>query len=199
MEKKEFRSINIESYGKIGEYEYISSALYEEKKSKFYSYIFEINSVEDANNILSAVRKDFKDARHIVYAYVLDNEYYCSDDGEPSGTGGKAIFSLLEKQKIINTLVIVIRYFGGVLLGVGPLSRAYLKAVKLAEEKLEVVPYQQKVLLTLICEYNEEPILRNLIEKVKAGIIKTEYNEKVCYIINVNEGEKELFNEYKSC
>lgn len=198
MEKKQFRSIDIESHGQIEEYKYISSGLYEEKKSKFYSYIFEINSAQDANNILSAVRKHFKDARHVVYAYVLENEYYCSDDGEPSGTGGKAIFSLLEKQKIINALVIVIRYFGGVLLGVGPLSRAYLKAVKLAEEKLDIIPYVQKETLTLKCEYNEEPVLRNLIEKVKASIIKTEYDEKVSYIISVNEGEKELFDEYKS-
>ena len=126
MEKKQFKSIDVNCRGQIEGYEYISSALYEEKKSKFYSYIFEISNVQEANNILSAVRKSFKEARHVVYAYVLENEYYCSDDGEPSGTGGKAIFSLLEKQKIINTLVIVIRYFGGILLGVGPLSRAYL-------------------------------------------------------------------------
>ena len=199
MEKKQFKSIDSKSHGQIGKYEYISSALYEEKKSKFYSYIFDINNVDEANNILSEVRKNFKDARHVVYAYVLENEYYCSDDGEPSGTGGKAIFSLLEKQKVINTLVIVIRYFGGILLGVGPLSRAYLKAVKIAEEKLEVVPYEQKVTIKIKCEYNEEPILRNLLEKVKANIIKVEYDEKVNYIVSVNEGEKEQFDEYRSC
>jgi len=199
MERKQFKSNSEDTHGKIGEYEYISSSLYEEKKSKFYSYIFEVNSAQEVNNILSTVRKEFKDARHVVYTYVLENGYYCSDDGEPSGTGGKTIFSLLEKQKVINTLVIVIRYFGGVLLGVGPLSRAYLKSVKLAEEKLDIIPYVQKEILTLKCEYNEEPILRNLIEKVKASIIKTEYDEKVSYIIRVNECEKELFNDYKSC
>lgn len=199
MEKKQFKSIDIESSGYIAECKYISSAVYEEKKSKFYSYIFNINNVQEANNILSAIRKYYKDARHVVYAYVLESEYYCSDDGEPSGTGGKAIFSLLERQKIINTLVVVVRYFGGILLGVGPLSRAYLKAVKLAEEKLEVVAYEQKVTLELICEYNEEPILRNLIEKTKASIIKTEYNEKVRYIVSVNEDQIEIFKVYKRC
>lgn len=199
MERKQFKSISYDTCGQIAGYNYISSSVYEEKKSKFYSYIFDINSVDDANKILSAVRKHFKDARHVVYAYVLENEYYCSDDGEPSGTGGKAIFSLLEKQKIINTLVVVIRYFGGVLLGVGPLSRAYLKAVKLAEEKVEVIPYEKKKIIEIECEYNQESILRNLIEKVKASTIKTEYDEKVKYTIIVNDSEKEYFNDYKNC
>jgi len=199
MERKQFKSIDASCGGQIEGYEYISSALYEEKKSKFYSYIFEISNVQEANNILSAVRKSFKEARHVVYAYVLENEYYCSDDGEPSGTGGKAIFSLLEKQKIINTLVIVIRYFGGILLGVGPLSRAYLKAVKLAEEKLDMIPYEQRETLKIICEYNEEPMLRNLIGKIDANIIKSEYDEKITYTISVKEDEKKLFDSYKNC
>lgn len=199
MERKQFKCIDMESVGEIAGYRYISSALYEEKKSKFYSYIFEITKVEDVDEVLKGIRKYFKDARHVVYAYVLESQYYCSDDGEPSGTGGKAIYSLLEKQKIINTLVIVIRYFGGILLGVGPLSRAYLKAVKMAEEKLEVVPYIQKITLELECEYNEEPILRNLIEKVKAKINNTKYEDKVIYNITVKEDEKELFKAYKKC
>lgn len=199
MIKKQFVSVDIANRGSVAGFEYLSSSLYEEKKSKFYGYIFDINSIEDANQILSAMKKYFKDARHVVYAYVLENEYYCSDDGEPSGTGGKAIFSLLEKQKIVNALVVVVRYFGGILLGVGPLSRAYIKAAKMAEEKLKVVPYIQKIIIEIKCEYNEEAILRNLIEKVEAGIISTKYDEKVHYTISVKESEKELFNAYKEC
>jgi len=199
MNKKQFVISNNDSTGKIEEFEYISSSLYEEKKSKFYAYIFEITSVDNANSILNAMKKHFKDARHVVYAYILENEYYCSDDGEPAGTGGKAIFALLDKQKVINTLVVVVRYFGGILLGVGPLSRAYIKAVKIAEEKLQIVPYIKKSELKLKCEYSEESLLRNLLEKVEAKIISKDYDEKVYYIVSVKDDEKDIFTKYITC
>ncbi len=199
MNKKQFVISNNTASGKIGEFSYISSSIYEEKKSKFYAYVFKITDGAEATHIIDSARKHFKDARHVVYAYVLENEYYYSDDGEPSGTGGKAIYGLLEKQNIINTLVIVIRYFGGILLGVGPLSRAYLKAVKLAEENLEIIDYVKKTTVKLCFSYNEEPKVRNLIEKEEASIINTEYGDKVTYIISVLETKKDIFSKYESC
>lgn len=199
MAKKQFIVSNIDSKGKIDNYEYLSSSLYEEKKSKFYAYIFEVNNMDEVNSILEGLRKNFKDARHIVYAYVLENKYYCSDDGEPSGTGGKAIYALLEKQKVINTLVVVIRYFGGILLGVGPLSRAYQKAVLLAEEKLDLISYIPKLNLRIKFEYSDEPKVRNIIDKTDAEIVSTNYDEKVIYNINIKETDKDLFSSYKEC
>ena len=76
MERKQFVNIDIKNRGQIDGFEYISSSLYEEKKSKFYAYIFEITDSDNANEILSNMREYFKDARHVVYAYVLENEYY---------------------------------------------------------------------------------------------------------------------------
>ena len=197
MNKKQFVEGKEDSKGKISDYTYISTALYEEKKSKFYSYIFNISSSKEANEILSELRKEYKDARHIVYAYVLENESYCSDDGEPSGTGGKAIFTLLEKQKITNTLVVVIRYFGGILLGAGPLLRAYLKSVKLAEEKIQIVDFTKKNKIDLISDYNEETIVRNIIEKTNSSIENVEYKDKVKFTILVDENKEKLFDKYK--
>lgn len=199
MNKKQFVAFNANSKGRIGDIEYISSGFYEDKKSKFYAYIFEINNSIDAENIINSVKKQYKDARHVVYAYITQNEYYCSDDGEPSGTGGKAIYTLLEKQKIINTLVVVIRYFGGILLGVGPLSRAYLKAVKNAEENLDLVVYIPKITINIKCSYNEEPNLRNLIEKTEASIINVKYDENVIYKILVSKEKKDIFSKYEMC
>ena len=196
MNKNEFIQKNVGSSGEIAGFKYISYSLYEEKKSKFYAYIFKVNDKSKVNEIIEGMKKYFKDARHVVYAYVLENEYYYTDNGEPAGTAGKAIYALLEKQKVINTLVVVTRYFGGILLGVGPLSRAYLKSVKMAEENLDIVPYIQKETIEIVCEYNEEPMLRNLIEKVNAEILKVEYVDKVKYIICVNENDKKLFNIY---
>lgn len=199
MNKKQFLVINNNAKGKIDEAEYIASGFYEEKKSKFYAYIFEITESNQAQQILNSVKKHFKDARHIVYAYALENEYYCCDDGEPSGTGGKAIYALLEKQNVINTLVVVIRYFGGILLGVGPLSRAYLKAVKNAEENLDIVDYVPKTTIKIKCRYNEEPYLRDLIEKTEASIINVEYAENVIYNITIPKSKKDTFSDYENC
>lgn len=197
MNKKEFISVNNNAAGNIGKYIYISSGLYEEKKSKFYSYIFKIENKEHAEDILNEIRKEFKDARHVVYAYVIDNTYKYSDDGEPSGTAGKMIYSLLEKQNVTNTLAVVIRYFGGILLGAGPLSRAYLKAVKSAEEALEIVEYIPKKIYVLECEYNEEPNLRSIIESSDAELIEVNYTDKPQYKIKASENDIKLFKQFQ--
>jgi len=199
MNKKQFLVINNNAKGKIDEIEYIASGFYEEKKSKFYAYIFEITETNQVQKILNSAKKHFKDARHIVYAYILENEYYFCDDGEPSGTGGKAIYALLEKQNVVNTLVIVIRYFGGILLGVGPLSRAYLKAVKNAEENLDIVDYVPKTTIKIKCSYNGEPYLRNLIEKSESNIINVEYAESIIYTILTLDSKKDIFKDYENC
>lgn len=197
MDKKEFIQLNKENINNIRGYSYISSGLYEEKKSKFYSYMFKIEDKEKAEEIITAMKEEFKDARHVVYAYVIGNIYKYSDDGEPSGTAGKMIYSLLEKQNITNCLVIVIRYFGGILLGAGPLSRAYLKAVKSAEENLDIVDYVPKVTCTLECDYSDESSLRGIVDNSAAEILSVKYNEKVIYIIRVSENDIKLFDKFQ--
>lgn len=197
MDKKEFVNLNKENINKIRGYSYISSGLYEEKKSKFYSYIFKISGKEEAEDIVSMMKEEYKDARHVVYAYVLGDVYKYSDDGEPSGTAGKMIYSLLEKQNITNSLVIVIRYFGGVLLGAGPLARAYLKSVKSAEENLNIVNYIPKIICSLECDYSDESNLRNIIDGNDIEILDVKYNEKVIYVIKVAENDIKLFSKYQ--
>ena len=197
MDKKEFAKLNNDEINNIRGYSYISSGLYEEKKSKFYSYIFKIQNKEEAEEIICAMRDEFKDARHVVYAYVIGNIYKYSDDGEPSGTAGKMIYSILEKQNITNSLVIVIRYFGGILLGAGPLSRAYLKAVKSAEKNLDIIDYIPKIEYILECGYSEESNLRNMLDNTKAEIINMEYNEKIRYVIRIPEKDIKLFSKFQ--
>lgn len=198
MDKKEFIQLNKEIVNNIRGYRYISSGLYEEKKSKFYSYIFKIENKEEAENIINAMREEFKDSRHVVYTYVIDNIYKYSDDGEPSGTAGKMIYSLLEKQNITNSLVVVIRYFGGILLGAGPLSRAYLKAVKSAEENLEIIEYIPKLIYELECDYNEEASLRSIIDKYNIEIIDVKYEDKAKYVIRGSENDIKLLASFKN-
>lgn len=108
--------------------------LIEVKKSKFYSGAFVVKTKEDCEKILLELQKEHKKATHICYAYSLCNTAKMCDDGEPSGTAGKPILNVIEKKKLQNIMIVVIRYFGGVKLGAGGLVRAYTKAASLATE-----------------------------------------------------------------
>lgn len=101
----------------------------ENKKSKFFGYVFEVSSVEQIQNYLERLKIKHKKATHICYAYILKNPNLekCFDDKEPGGTAGRPILNVLQKQKKFDVLVCVVRYFGGVKLGAGNLTRSYSK------------------------------------------------------------------------
>ena len=100
------------------------------KKSKFIAYYYEVQTKEEAINILNDLKKEHKKARHIPYAYKIDNDIKKSDDKEPSGTSGMPILNIIEKNNLNHTLIAVVRYFGGIKLGAGGLIRAYSNAAK---------------------------------------------------------------------
>ena len=100
-------------------------------KSRFIAYKLELSSLEDVKLFLEKLRKEHKKANHVCYAYVYSKETVnekCSDDGEPGGTAGYPILNVIKKKNLTNTLVAVVRYFGGIKLGAGGLTRAYTKA-----------------------------------------------------------------------
>ena len=97
-------------------------------KSKFIAYLFPLNAEEDFKPMLAALRKEHKKARHVVYAYRIGVKSKSSDDGEPKGTAGHPLLELLHKKDINNVALLVVRYFGGTLLGAGRLLRTYLQA-----------------------------------------------------------------------
>lgn len=118
------------------------SGEYTEKKSRFIGTMVPIASEDEAAEYIEKHKKAHWDARHNCYAYVLgaNNEISrCTDDGEPSGTAGRPILEVLLKEGVHDALVIVTRYFGGVLLGTGGLVRAYTKAAQLAIEAGTVI------------------------------------------------------------
>lgn len=104
----------------------------EVKKSKFIGYYYEINSEEEAKEILKIMKKEHKKARHIPYAYKTGQIIRKSDDKEPANTAGTPIYNLIIKKELNNVLIAVVRYFGGTLLGAGLLTRSYLNAANLA-------------------------------------------------------------------
>lgn len=103
-----------------------------EKKSKFIANVFYVETSRDAEEIIKNINKKYYDARHNCYAYSVKNPNESikrfSDDGEPSGTAGAPMLNIIEKNNISNILIIVTRYFGGILLGTGGLVRAYSEA-----------------------------------------------------------------------
>ena len=113
---------------------YIKESYFEEKKSKFYGYLYKIDDTKKVEEIINELKKKHKKARHIVYAYKINGIQKKYEDKEPNNTAGKPILDIINFKTLDNILIIVVRYFGGTLLGAGRLTRAYSKtAAKLFE------------------------------------------------------------------
>lgn len=114
-----------------------NESIYKEKGSEFIGQIYHIEEPEQAEDILDSIRKKYFDATHHCYAYKLvTGETKSSDDGEPKGTAGLRILNAIEHFELTNVLIVVIRYFGGTKLGVGPLGKAYYQsAINVVDEK----------------------------------------------------------------
>ena len=100
-------------------------------KSRFIAYKLELTSLDAVKPFLEKLKKEHKKARHVCYAYVYNKEVVsekCSDDGEPGGTAGYPILNVIKKKNLTNVIVAVVRYFGGIKLGAGGLTRAYTKS-----------------------------------------------------------------------
>ena len=108
----------------------INTYTLEIKKSKFIAYYYEVNQKKDIDQILEQLKKEHKKARHIPYAYKIDNIVKKSDDKEPSNTAGTPIYNIIMQNDLNNVFIAVVRYFGGTLLGAGLLTRSYLNSAK---------------------------------------------------------------------
>lgn len=106
----------------------VGESFLEIKKSKFYGLLYEINSIDEVDIILQSLKNEHKKARHFPYAYKFNTIAKKTDDKEPSGTCGTPLLNVLERNNLNNHLIVVIRYFGGIKLGAGPLLRSYSKA-----------------------------------------------------------------------
>ena len=134
-----------------------ASATYIEKKSEFIGYAAPVSTEEEAIAFIEKIRKKHADARHNVYAYLLRNgTTRYSDAGEPQGTAGIPTLEVIRKGGFCDAVIVVTRYFGGILLGAGGLVRAYTAAAKLACEAAGIVTYTERTAFTLDCSRSEE-------------------------------------------
>ncbi|MBQ7097891.1 MAG: YigZ family protein [Clostridia bacterium] len=142
-----------ESYRTV---KHIASDEIVEKRSRFIADVKPVETEEEAVAFLEEIKKKYWDAKHHVYAYVLEenNIQRYSDDGEPAGTAGVPVLEMIKKEELSNLIVVVTRYFGGILLGTGGLVHAYSKSAKAGVEAAEPVTMTLCCEVTVECDYS---------------------------------------------
>ncbi len=167
--------MNYITFGKVG------YGRYEEKHSVFLGMAMPVSTEEEAIDAIKAVRSEYPDARHTVYAYRLREgaRVRYSDDREPSGTAGVPILDILSKNEYENCLVTVTRYFGGILLGTGGLVRAYTETAQRAI--LDACPVQKQLLslFSFSCEYSDYGKFEKLLTDNGATVDGVDFTDKV--------------------
>jgi len=175
-----------------------STGIYKELGSKFLSFAYPVSSEEEIKNILSDLRKSYFDARHHCYAYRLgiNGEIWrTNDDGEPSSSAGKPILGQLLSNEVSDVLVVVVRYFGGVKLGVSGLIRAYKSATINAINNTEVVDKIACRDLTFCFDYIRMNSIMKLIKDLSANILEQQ-SDNLCVIkVNIRQSNYSKFAE----
>ena len=167
-------------------------------KSRFIARAVHVESEAEAMNIIEDERKRYPDSRHCCWAFVLGDDSSVlrySDDGEPQGTAGLPMLDVIRKKGLTYTLITVVRYFGGVLLGTGGLTRAYSSSASGAVENGSVAEMALSQRMSVIMDYTVYAKLKNFIEKQNVFIDGTEYSDKVTFTITV---KKELAERLSS-
>lgn len=174
---------------------------YIEKKSKFIANIFYVSTEDEAENIIKQTKKKYYDAKHNCYAYsILTNKGIInkiSDDGEPSGTAGSPILNIINKNELTNILIIVTRYFGGILLGTGGLVRAYSEATLGAINKSKIQIEEDGYDVEVSIEYKDLEKLSYYCKKNNIQIKNIEYNEIIKCVLEMTNEEKNTIIEIK--
>lgn len=156
-----------------------NSAEIEIKKSRFISHFKAVATAEEALQFVEETKKKYWDARHNCYAYIVGDQKRFSDDGEPQGTAGKPMLEVLESRNLINAVVVVTRYFGGVLLGTGGLLRAYQQATIEGLDKCVIEEKKQGIRMEITTDYNGFGKIQYIAANDGAIVLDTQYTDKV--------------------
>ncbi len=164
-----------------------------EKRSRFVATVKPVRTETEAVEFLESLKKQYWDARHNVYAYVLEenNIQRYSDDGEPAGTAGVPVLDMIKKEGLSNLIVVVTRYFGGILLGTGGLVHAYSKSAKMGVEAAKPVTMRLCREVIIECDYSYLGKVQNEIMEQGFRVSETEYadNVRVSALIPISQTE----------
>ncbi|NLX76729.1 MAG: YigZ family protein [Clostridiaceae bacterium] len=171
---------------------------YEEKRSRFLAWVFPVSSEEEVFSHLQVLKKKYYDARHHCYAYIIEGESEIqrfSDDGEPSGTAGLPILETIRKKGLTNVLVVVVRYFGGILLGASGLVRAYGKAATASLDNAKTVIRKLCHKTSVSMDYTLYGKLLNYLESSNIPICSSEFTSNVEVVLLIEEEKKDRFHK----
>ena len=176
------------------------SGVVEEKRSRFISNIFHVENINEVNEIIDRIKKKYYDSNHNVYAYRIEENNQiierASDDGEPKKTAGAPILDIIKKQNLCNILVIVTRYFGGILLGTGGLVKAYSSCAQAALKEAKYIMQEKGYKLKIEVEYDNLEGFKYFLKTKKVNIIQYNYQKNVEIIAEVtNEQKEEILNK----
>ena len=168
------------------------TARLEIKKSEFIAYAYPVNSREQAMFHVEQLREKNPDARHWCWAYIIgdpDNTTSAGfdDDGEPNGTAGRPILGVLQHKSIGNIIIIVVRYFGGIKLGAGGLTRAYASSAQAAVDQMILQPYVPMTQVQILADFATEAQCRYVVESLEGTIEDVAYSKQVTLTVTIAE------------
>ena len=170
-----------------------------EKRSKFIANLIKVENEEEALEKIKEIKKKYYDAKHNCYAFrIIENNSIIqrsSDDGEPSGTAGAPLLNILEKNNIINVLIVVTRYFGGILLGTGGLVKAYSEALQTTIDSNELINVEIGYEVEIKCSYSTIKILEHFFKINSIKILKQEYLEEIKTTVEISKEKYKKLDE----
>lgn len=175
-----------------------SEGSYSEKRSKFLAYAFPVQNEQEVKARLAEIQKKHWDARHHCYAYILGphkDAYRLNDNGEPSGTAGRPIYGQLLSKDLTNTLVIVVRYFGGIKLGVSGLQNAYKVAAK---EALDAAVIEERTIqeqYRVVFEYVKMNDIMQILKDPEIQVLDRQSDMRCTYTISVRQRDADRITE----
>lgn len=167
-----------------------SQGLFKDKGSKFLSFAFPVDSVDSAMGHIDIIRRKYFDARHVCYAYMLGygrDTYRVNDDGEPSGTAGRPILGQINSKCLTDVLIVVVRYFGGTLLGTSGLINAYKMAALDAIENTQIVEIPIERRFTVACQYDNMNFIMRLIKDFDIKILSQQQTTDCRFILSCRQ------------
>ena len=164
------------------------------KNSKFISLIFRVYSKNDVNDILNSVKEEYQGATHYCYGYVIDSDIRANDDNEPSGTAGYPILNQITSNNLNYTLIMVVRYFGGIKLGAGPLTRAYAKVARNVINRDNIVMLEKGYDISINFNYNDIKDIDYILGNCK--IINKSFDNDITYNVYVNNDTLNKLSKY---
>lgn len=153
-------------------------------KSRFITILTNINDIDKVKEKLEYIKKQYKDATHYCYAYIINNHEKCSDNGEPSGTAGMPILNVLKQNNLTNILCVTVRYFGGIKLGAGGLIRAYSTSASEALNKANIINLVNGYNITIEFPYDNLKQIDYLLKNID---IKKDYQANITYTFDIEE------------